>query len=122
VRLRIDDAFDEVMTIALVAVANCGYFGGGMRIAPDARFDDGLFDIVIVHDASTLQLMRDMTRVYSGAHLGSPQVRVIRGRSLVAEPEPGPGARPLWIDLDGESPGTLPARFDILPGAIRMWC
>lgn len=122
VRLRIDDSFDEVMSIALVAVANCRYFGGGMQIAPDARYDDGFFDIVIVHDATTLQLMRDMTRVYSGSHLRSPQVRVIRGRTLVAEPVAGAGSEPVWVDLDGESPGRLPARFDILPRAIRMWC
>jgi diacylglycerol kinase (ATP) len=122
VRLRIDDSFDEVLAVALVAVANCRYFGGGMQIAPNARFDDGLFDIVIVEDASTLQLMHNMARVYSGSHLRTAQVRVVRGRSLRAEPVDAPGAQPLLLDIDGESPGRLPAHFDILPRALRMWC
>jgi YegS/Rv2252/BmrU family lipid kinase len=55
VRLRVDDHFDEVLDINTVAVCNGCYFGGGMKIAPEAKTDDGLFDIIVVRRASLLQ-------------------------------------------------------------------
>src|SRR5436305_1226820 len=52
VRIRVDGAFDEIVSVSTVVVANGQYFGGGMRVAPNAKPDDGLFDVVIMGGAS----------------------------------------------------------------------
>jgi diacylglycerol kinase (ATP) len=120
VRLRIDGEFDEQAGIATVAVANGQFFGGGMRVAPDAVPDDGLFDIVIMGGAS--HNPADLKLLYTGEHIGLPGVRVIRGRKVVAAPVAETGGRAVLIEVDGEAAGRLPATFEILPRALRVRC
>lgn len=118
VRLQIDDVFDEEVIITTVAVANGRYFGGAMKIAPDARIDDGKLDVVILSDISTAKFVRYSGRLYQGRHIGLPEVRVIRGRSITATPL---GRAPVLIDLDGEQPGKLPVRYDVMPQQIKVY-
>ena len=101
---------------AVVAVCNGRYFGAGLMVAPDAQLDDGLFDVVLVRAAGKLALADVLRRAYRGAHLDSPLCTVRRGRlvELLAVGEP-----PL-VDIDGESPGRIPARVEMLPGALRL--
>jgi YegS/Rv2252/BmrU family lipid kinase len=102
--------------LAVAAIANGPCFGGGMRIAPNARVDDGVFDWVIVPAMSSLSLLRKIPLLYSGAHLRDP--RILHGRGQIVEARAMNG--PIRIDVDGESLGTLPARFELLPGAITL--
>lgn len=119
-RVRLDDGDPEEVTLHNVAVANGQFFGGGMRIAPEAQLDDGLFDVVTLGPLTFGDLMLRMNRVYKGTHLELPQVRVERARRVEAEPvEPG---EPILLDVDGETPGRLPARFDLLPAALNLKC
>jgi YegS/Rv2252/BmrU family lipid kinase len=120
VRLRIDGHFDERASIATVAVANGQYFGGGMRVAPDAVPDDGLFDVVVMGGAG--RGVGDLKLLYTGEHIGTPGVRVVRGRKVVAAPVEETGGRAVLIEVDGESAGRLPATFEILPRALRVRC
>ena len=120
VRLRIDGHFDERATIATVAVANGQYFGGGMRVAPGAVPDDGLFDVVVMGGAG--RGVADLKLLYSGGHIDTPGVRVVRGRKVVAAPVAETGGRAVLIEVDGESAGRLPATFEILPRALRVRC
>ncbi len=120
VHLQIDKAFDEVMEVTTVAVANGQFFGGGMWIAPGADPADGLFDVVIMRDVGRFETMRDLPKVYAGRHLENPKVRVVRGRKVTALPIKKDGGKPVRIEVDGESPGQLPATFEILPRAIRV--
>ena len=120
VRLRVDGQFDERAAIATVAIANGQYFGGGMRVAPDAVADDGLFDVVIM--GGERRSVGDLRLLYSGAHLNTPGVRVIRGRKIVAAPVAETKGRAVLIEVDGESAGRLPATFEILPRALRVRC
>ncbi|MDE2135620.1 MAG: diacylglycerol kinase family lipid kinase [Alphaproteobacteria bacterium] len=122
VRLIVDDAYDEIATISTVAVANGRCFGGGMQIAPNARLDDGLFDVVIIADTPKRQALADMKLIYTGEHLGNPNVRVIRGRKVVAAPVAETRGRPVLIETDGEGVGRLPATFEILPRALNVRC
>ena len=118
VEIIVDDGPPVVEQIALVAVANGRYFGGGMQIAPDARIDDGVFDIVQVLETSKWFWLKNAARVYAGTHVGLDEVAVRRGKTLSARPvDP---ADEVLIDVDGEQPGRLPARFEILPGAIAL--
>jgi diacylglycerol kinase (ATP) len=98
-----------------VIVANCRYLGGGMKIAPDAEPDDGLFDVLLIGDISKLDLVRTMPKIYRGTHLPHPKAELLRGASVTVE-----AAEPLPVELDGEQPGTTPGRFDVVPQALRL--
>ncbi len=117
VRVRLDDGADEQRTVYSVAVANGRYFGGGMKIAPDAALDDGRFDVVTIGDVSMGTMLLHGSKVYSGAHVNLPFVRVERARRVHAESTRG---EEVLLDVDGEQPGRLPATFELLPGAIRI--
>jgi diacylglycerol kinase (ATP) len=122
VRLIVDDVFDEIITVSTVAVANGTTFGGGMMMAPGAKSDDGLFDVVLIANAPRRQMLADMKLIYTGEHIGNPNVRVIRGRKVVAAPVAETHGRPVLIETDGEGIGRLPATFEILPRALNVRC
>jgi YegS/Rv2252/BmrU family lipid kinase len=122
VRIIVDNAYDEIAGISTVAVANGQYFGGGMRVAPSALTDDGAFDVVVMGGAPKAKMLQDMKLIYTGDHIESPNVRVLRGRKVVAVPVAETRGRPVLIETDGESAGRLPATFEILPKALNLRC
>ncbi len=102
-----------------VVVANGRYFGGGMKVAPHALPDDGLFDVVIAGDLSTIENVRGLSKIREGTHLdeGNPKITYARGRRVeVSSPEK------VRLDVDGEQPGVLPATFEVMPGVIDLVC
>jgi YegS/Rv2252/BmrU family lipid kinase len=105
-------------TINTVAVANGRYFGGAMKVAPNAEVDDGLFDVVSMGDLGFGDLLKSGRRLYQGTHLSMDKVTSRRARIVEAEPVDPNGV--VELDVDGESPGQLPARFEIIPGALWM--
>ncbi len=66
----------------LVAVTNWKTYGGGMRICPDARIDDGLFDVCIVDNISIPRLLYCVPHVIRGTHATMPEVEIFRARSV----------------------------------------
>jgi diacylglycerol kinase (ATP) len=119
VSITVDDGDPVDASIALVVAANGKFFGAGMMVAPDALLDDGLFDIVILRAAGKLGLIRDIRLLYGGRHRNHPAVTILRGKKVLVEPL-GNGAGRMLIEADGESPGRIPATFEILPGAIMV--
>lgn len=117
-RITMDDETWE-STGTLVAVANGALIGGGMRIAPDSRMDDGLLDVVVAGPVSRLQLLGVFPRVYSGRHITHPAVTVLRTRGLTIEHSPV-GPTPPVAFADGERIGPLPLRVEVRPGAVRL--
>ena len=115
VRVKVDDSYEFEKPINNVVVANGQYFGGGMRIAPNAEVDDGLFDIIILDDMSLLESLANISRLYNGSHIDHPKVECLRGKTVIAE-----SAEVVLIDVEGEYGGILPARFDIIPAAINV--
>ncbi len=122
VRITIDDGEPVEARMALVAVANGKFFGGGMMIAPDAELDDGAFDIVILRAANKFRLILDLRLLYGGRHRKHPAITILRGRKVVVEPLGDLAANRALVDIDGESPGRIPATFEMLPGAITVRC
>jgi len=116
VLLQPDDGEPIEEFISMVAVANCRYFAGGMKIAPHADPADGRLEIVVLRQNPRVR-MTEMRLVYSGAHLSHPAVRVMRGRSLSVRPTDG---RAVLLDVDGELPGRLPATFSVVPDALTL--
>jgi len=98
-----------------VIVANGVWHGGGMKLAPDARSDDGAFDVVLIGDIGKVDFLTTAPKLYKGKHVAHPKVEVVRtGRVEVDATEHLP------IELDGEQVGTTPATFEVVPGALRV--
>jgi len=98
----------------LVAVGNGPSYGGGMRVLPDAEFDDGLLDVLIVHDVSTTEFLKVFPKVFKGAHTTHPAVEILRGRQVTLE------ARGIVAYADGERFAPLPLSVEAVPGALTV--
>jgi YegS/Rv2252/BmrU family lipid kinase len=120
VMISLDGAEPFEARIAVVVVANAPWFGGGMKIAPQADMTDGQFDVLVFRAASKLKLLLDMNQVYSGTHLQNPLVSLHRARSVEVRPSGNLPVNAALVDVDGESPGCIPARYEILPGALKL--
>ena len=118
VTVRVDSETFAEGGLVLGAAANGHTFGGGMRVAPEARPDDGLLDVVAVTGLGAARLLQKLPRLYRGTHLDDAAVAFRRGRIVEAAPV-GDDAVPL--ELDGEPLGRLPARFEVVPGALSMY-
>lgn len=117
VRWRADGGPWVEESITSLSVCNGRFFGGGMQVAPAAKVDDGLFDVVVWSGLGLVDFVTKKKKLYDGTHVDLPNTRVLRARTVEAEPV---GGARLLLDVDGEQPGTLPARFAILPGALRV--
>ena len=118
VQITFDGADRIEATINTVAIANGRYFGGAMMVAPDAEVDDGVFDVVAIGDLGFGDLLVSGRRLYKGTHLTMDKISSRRAKVVEAEGiEPG---AVIELDVDGESPGRLPARFEIVPSALWM--
>ncbi len=100
----------------LVAVANGTTFGHGMRVAPLARTDDGLFDVILVKGVSKPTILRALYRVYAATHLTHPAVRHAQAREVQIRGLKGA----VSLDLDGEHNSGQDFIFRIQPGLMHM--
>ncbi|HZG34916.1 MAG TPA: diacylglycerol kinase family protein [Gaiellaceae bacterium] len=98
-----------------VVVANGRCFGGGMRICPDAQPDDGLFDVLTIGDLTKRDLLLTLPKTYRGSHLPHPKAELLRGAVVGIDAD-----ELLPVQLDGEQPGTTPARFEVVRDALRV--
>lgn len=106
---RIDGRF------TCVSAANGRFFGSGLGIAPEARLDDGLMEVVLIDNAGSLDFIRLLPQLRQARPLADPRVRYLRGRVLTVE---GDAAR-CPLELDGELAGHAPVRFELVPAALR---
>ncbi|TMQ90154.1 diacylglycerol kinase family lipid kinase [Actinomadura soli] len=102
-----------------VVAANSGYYGFGKHIAPDARVDDGLLDVILIRTAPKRLFFAVMRELEDGTHVRRPEVEVMRGEEVRIELA-GPPGRTLPYGADGELPGVLPVTARVLPGALRV--
>jgi YegS/Rv2252/BmrU family lipid kinase len=117
-RISIDGRHIETRVFLLV-VGNCPAYGGGMRIVPDARPDDGVFDVCLVHSLSRLEVLRLIPRLYSGSHVSHPAVELFRCTTVEVSAASDGGSGRVLCQADGELVGEVPVRFAIRPGALR---
>src|SRR5690606_21134745 len=107
------DGVEHAHTGYTVVAANSGYYGSGRLIAPDARVDDGLLDVVMIEEAPRRLFFALMNELESGAHVNRPQVRVLRGREVLIEAD-----REVPYGTDGEVEAVLPVSARVLPGGL----
>jgi diacylglycerol kinase (ATP) len=98
-----------------VVIANSGYYGAGMHIAPTASLTDGLLDVVIVKAASKLRLIRSMPRLYDGTHVELDDVVTLQGLEVTVS-----SAAPVTAYGDGERLAPLPVTARVRPGALTV--
>ncbi|MFE9835370.1 YegS/Rv2252/BmrU family lipid kinase [Streptomyces sp. NPDC005551] len=98
-----------------VVAANSPYYGSGRMIAPGARVDDGLLDVVLIREAPRRLFFALMNELASGAHVRRPQVRVLQGREIRIEAD-----REVPYGADGEVDAVLPVTARVLPGALKV--
>jgi diacylglycerol kinase (ATP) len=108
------DGVRESVKAMLVAVGNCPSYGGGMLVCPGARLDDGLFDILVLHEISTIEFLRVFHRVFDGTHVEHPAVQILRGRQVRLE------ARGIVSYADGERFAPLPISIEAVPAAVNV--
>jgi diacylglycerol kinase (ATP) len=118
VTISVDGGEPRRQTTLLGAIGNGCFFGGGMKISPQSCLDDGLLDLVVIGDVTRGYVVRKLSMIYGGNHLALPPVSSSRARSITVAPVPGSPKIP--IELDGETPGYLPATFEIVPQAITL--
>jgi diacylglycerol kinase family enzyme len=107
----------SLKTVAL-CVANGRYFGGGMMIAPDAKLNDSLFDVINIGDLSTLRVLTNVHSLYRGTHLDMKEVHSTRAKKI--EITAADSSQEIHLETDGELPGKLPATYEVIPNALRV--
>jgi diacylglycerol kinase (ATP) len=111
--IGLDDKIIETEAM-LIAVANGSSYGAGMLVCPDARMDDGLFDVMILRPVSKIEFIKVFPKVFKGSHIDHPKVDIYRSKcvSLTA---------PAIAYADGERVGTLPVQAECIAGAGLSW-
>ncbi|GCB43378.1 diacylglycerol kinase family protein [Streptomyces sp. NL15-2K] len=116
VRYRVTvDGVEHPHTGYTVVAANSRYYGSGRSIAPDARVDDGLLDVVMIAEAPRRLFFALMNELRTGAHVHRPQVRILRGREIHIEAD-----RAVPYGADGEVGAHLPVTAKVLPAALSV--
>ena len=106
------------LRVTTVSLHNGRFFGGGMKMAPAADLTDGKLQLVLVKKMSILKLLGSAPLMYWGAHLGVSELE--HGPVSYLEAAPTDASQLVRVEVDGESPGRLPARFDVKPRALRI--
>jgi diacylglycerol kinase (ATP) len=102
----------------MISIANGPFVGAAYAVAPDARVDDGLLDVVIFRGIGVLRMLVHLVTVFGGRRLPPPPgTMTVRARSVYVETR---RRRPLPVHADGTAVGATPMRFEAVPGALRV--
>jgi diacylglycerol kinase (ATP) len=118
VRVRLDEKEEYLLNTINFCVANARYFGGGMKIAPDAQLNDGFFDVVNIGDIKTAKILLNAYKLYGGSHLSLDEVKHTRAKRV--EVRPSQPDQEIHFETDGELPGKLPVTYEIVPQALKV--
>ncbi len=101
--------------IFTLAVGIGQFFGAGMKITPNAKSDDGLFDITLIKDVSKLTVIGQLSNLYSGAFIKHPKVETLQCTEISISSK-----EKVYLQMDGELIGHTPANFAIIKHALRV--
>ena len=103
--------------LLLVEALNGMYAGGGLKVAPKAKLDDALLDVFMVRDMPWPMIWTLFPKIYRGTHIDHERGEYFQAREVAVEAE-----EPVKVSVDGEVVGRTPARFTLLPRALRVRC
>lgn len=112
---RVDEKTIIEHKVCGIMICNGQYIGGGMHIAPHAKLDDGLFDIIVIKDITKLKLLFNFPLIYKGEHLKVPDIEFYRGKMVSIASED------YLLEIDGEVPGKTPAELCVFPKILKIW-
>ncbi|QNG60877.1 diacylglycerol kinase family lipid kinase [Bacillus sp. PAMC26568] len=116
VTLTIDGEEKTYRNVWLTAVSNHPYYGGGMKISPDAKPDDGLLDVILVHNLSRIKLLLLFGLVFAGKHTCLKEVHAFKAKEIKITAD-----APLMIQADGEYIGETPVTVTLRPKSIKYY-
>ncbi|TXG62933.1 hypothetical protein EZV62_009927 [Acer yangbiense] len=120
-KLKVDEGeWEEYSQVTALCIGNAKYFGGGMKITPNADPRSGNFEVVILQDFKWYDFIVKLHKLYNGTHLSVKNVTSRSVRSIEVEDVSGSGS--IFVQSDGEHLGLLPRKFSILPAAIELIC
>jgi diacylglycerol kinase family enzyme len=102
--------------LLLVCASNAEQAGGGLRIAPGARIDDGLFNLNLIRALGKVQAVRLLLRVRRGKHIPHPKIQYFTASQVTIEAN-----TPVPVAADGEVLGETPARIEVVPRGLKLW-
>ncbi|CAN5217677.1 diacylglycerol kinase family lipid kinase [soil metagenome] len=117
VRVRMDDEAEKSLNTINFCVCNSRFFGGGMKIAPNAKINDGFLDVVNIGDIKTAKILLNAYALYRGSHLSLPEVKATLAKKIEVK---ATNDKEIHLEIDGELPGKLPATFEIVPNALKV--
>lgn len=113
--IKVDGKSYTYNKVWLIAAANLPYYGGGMKICPNAQFADGIMDICIVSGISRLKLLFIFPKVFQGSHINHPAVTMLQGESIYVSSD-----KPMIFHGDGEVLGQTPIDISIMKQSLRV--
>ena len=114
-RLKYDNDPEEVHRLLGLVVGNGIVCGGGMKLTPNAKLNDGLFDILLINQMSIIQRLMNLSKVYSGRHILSRHFSIRRCKKITVESD-----LPVSLEADGELLGYSPFSMEIFPQVIKV--
>lgn len=112
--VTVDGSATEVSAYTVV-VANSGFYGNGLHVAPAAVVDDGLLDVVVIPATSRWRLLRSLPSLYDGTHVQLPDLLTLRGTTVTVA-----AVSPVVAYGDGERLGPLPVTASVRPGSLLV--
>lgn len=109
------DSEKIISDIFSMSVGICQYNGGGMKQAPDALPDDGLFDLTLIKPIGKFKIIRNIIKLFDGSFTRLPEVSTFRSSKIIIHSEP-----PMFMEADGESLGHTPFVFNILRQSLNV--
>ena len=114
--LTVPGAAGETQPLFFLEVANSRFTGTRFLMAPDARVDDGLFDVVLVRRLSMARALRLFPTIYDGRHVAEPEVEVYRAKTVEISADAPVGG----LIVDGEFHGKPPGSIRCLGRALEV--
>lgn len=115
ITVEIDSTQKITKRLIGVVMANGNSMAGGMKLTPQAKIDDGLFDILLMHEQSVPQRLWNFPKIYSGGHITSSKFSFYRGKTIALA-----SSERVLFEADGELLGYLPCKVEIIPSALQI--
>ncbi|TKJ30869.1 MAG: hypothetical protein CEE40_03235 [Chloroflexi bacterium B3_Chlor] len=116
-KVRVDGELRYDEKLLLVEALNGMYAGGGLKVAPKAKLNDGLLDMFLVRDMPWLKIWALFPKVYRGTHIKHERAEYFQVRDVEIEAD-----KSTRVSVDGEVIGYAPARFRVVPGGLKTVC
>lgn len=116
-KIKVDENPETTLASVNLCICNSRYFGGGMKIAPEANITDGLFELINIGDVKALKVVAHLPMLYRGTHTRMEEVTSAKASKI--EVSSADGDR-VPIETDGEVVGSLPATYELLPKALSI--